>query len=312
MELMHHYTCTSYRTLSKDAAVQKVLQHDLPRLALQNRFLLHQILAFAGYHLAYLHQDHRHSYFLQASRHQNSAIEGLRTALASTVTSQNCHALYAASMLLTISSFASLPSYDRYNGSLDPINSILDIFSIIKGMNMVLHVSDHELRTGPLTALFSQMQEEKPVAEDSDLDLLYSRVERLSTSLAETGFSGSYATHNGPEILQAITSILDCIRQTTAKPSPTSTASLRASFLWPILLTAEYMGSLRERRPAAMVVLAFYCTLLRMAEANCWALECWAELMMESVCSFLNGTRWEKLLEWPKQMVVASKLGFST
>lgn len=242
---MHHYTCISYLTISSDTVVQKVLQYDLPRLALQNRFLLHQILAFAGYHLTYLHQNHRHAYFLQASQHQNSAIEGLRTTLASAKTSQNCHALYTASLLLIISSFASLPSYDRYNSSLDPINSILDIFNLIKGMSMVLRVSDHELRTGPLKALFSQQQGEKPAAEDSNLEHLYIRVERLSTLLAETGGSGSCDTYTPTEVLQAITSILDCIKQTRAKPAPTSTASLRASFLWPILVTAEYMGSLR-------------------------------------------------------------------
>lgn len=43
-----------------------------------------------------------------------------------------------------------------------------------------------------------------------------------------------------------------------------------------------------------------------MAEANCWALESWAEFLIESICSSLSGSRWEKLLQWPKQMIVGS------
>ena len=308
MELMHHYTSMSYRTLTNDATAQKVLQFDLPRLAFQHQFLLHQLLAFAGYHLAYLHRDRRHAFFLQASQHQNSAIEGLRTTLASAVISKNCHVLYAASMLLTISSFASFPSYEKYSGSLDPIDSILDVFSLVKGMNMILHTSGHDIRTGPLANLFTQMEGEKAIDKDFDLELIYIRVERLGISLGETRSSGSDANHNSSGVQQAITSIRNCIEQAIAKPSPTSTAPLRASFIWPIIVGTEYMTLLRQRHPAALVVLAFYCTMLRMAEASCWAFESWAESLMKCICSSLEGSHWEKLLEWPKQVVIVSDL----
>lgn len=312
MELMHHYTSMSYRTLSNDAAVQKVLQYDLPRLALQHQFLLHQLLAFAGYHLAYLHRDHRHAFLFKASQHQNSAIEGLRTTLASAVISENCHVLYATSMILTVSSFASFPSYDKYNGSLDPIDSILDVFSLVRGMSMILRASDHEIRTGPLATLFIQIQGEKLISKDSDLKLLDIRVERLGFSLGETESSGSDASDNSSGIQQAITSIRNCIKQAIAKPSPTSTAPLRASFIWPVIVGTEYIASLRQRHPAALVVLAFYCTILRMAEASCWALESWAESILKCVCNSLEGSHWEKLLEWPKQVVVVTGPAQST
>ncbi|KAF4455895.1 fungal Zn binuclear cluster domain-containing [Fusarium albosuccineum] len=308
MELMHHYTSNSYRTLSHDAVVQEVLQYDLPRLALQNRFLLHQILAFSGYHLAYLHQEHRHAYFMQASQHQNNAIEGLRESLASTVTSENCHALYAASILLTVSSFANFSSYDRYNHSFDPIDNILDIISLIKGMSIIRDVSDHEIKVGPLQRLFNQNQMscEKPIVEESDLEVLYIHVEQLGNSLADFGFSDTDPSHDSYGIQQAITSIRTCIRQTTSKNSPTSTASLRGSFLWPILVANEYVELLRQRHPVALVVLAFYCMMLRMAEASCWALESWAESLMKRICSSLQGSHWEKLVEWPKQALMAA------
>ncbi|WJG37339.1 uncharacterized protein FOBCDRAFT_254700 [Fusarium oxysporum Fo47] len=275
MELMHHYTSISYATLSNDADVQKVLQQDLPRLGFQHKFLLHQLLAFSGYHLAYLNHDKRHAFFSQASQHQNSAIEGLRTNLGSAHVSGHCHTLYAASILLTICSFATFPSYDRFDGPLDPVDNILGVFSLIKGMNMIRLESGSEINTGPLATFFGQ-----------------------------TPFLGSDAIHNSFGTQHAIASLSSSIENSIRRPSPTSTASLRASFLWPILIETDYITSLRQRCPAALVVLAFYCTVLRMAEVSCWALEGWAESLMKSVCNSLEGSHWETLIEWPKQIVM--------
>jgi hypothetical protein len=41
-----------------------------------------------------------------------------------------------------------------------------------------------------------------------------------------------------------------------------------------------------------------------MAEVSCWALEGWAESLMKSVCNSLEGSHWETLIEWPKQIVM--------
>jgi hypothetical protein len=304
MELMHHYTSISYATLSNDADVQKVLQQELPRLAFQHKFLLHQLLAFSGYHLAYLNEDNRHSFFSQASQHQNSAIEGLRTTLASAHISEHCHALYAASMLLTICSFASFPSYDRFDGSLHPVDNILGVFSLIKGMNMIQLESDGEIRTGPLATFFGRMQCGGPNSKDSGLGLISAHVEQLGIALGQTTLLGSDAIHDSFGTRQAIASISSSIEHSISRLSATSTASLRACFHWPILIGTDYIASLRQRHPAALVVLAFYCTMLRMAEGSCWALEGWAESLMKCVCNSLMGSHWETLIEWPKQIVM--------
>ncbi|EMT68817.1 hypothetical protein FOC4_g10004905 [Fusarium odoratissimum] len=304
MELMHHYTSISYATLSNDADVQKFFQQDLPRLGFQHKFLLHQLLAFSGYHLAYLNHDKRHAFFSQASQHQNSAIEGLRTNLGSAHASEHCHTLYAASILLTICSFATFPSYDRFDGPLDPVDNILGVFSLIKGMNMIRLESGGEISTGPLATLFGRMQCGCPSYKDSGLGIIRPHVEQLSIALGQTPFLGNDAIHGSFVTQHAVASLSSSIENSIRRPSPTSTASLRASFLWPILIETDYITLLRQRYPAALVVLAFYCTVLRMAEASCWALEGWAESLMKCVCNSLEGSHWETLIEWPKQIVM--------
>ncbi|KAF5573713.1 fungal Zn binuclear cluster domain-containing protein [Fusarium pseudocircinatum] len=304
MELMHHYTSITYATLSEDSDVQKVLQRDLPRLGFQHKFLLHQLLAFSGYHLAYLNQDNRHAFFSQASQHQNCAIEGLRIVLASAHISEHCHALYAASIMLIICSFATYPSYDRFNGTSDPVDNIIGVFSLIKGMNMIRLESGGEISTGPLATLFGRMQSGGPSDKDSGLKIIRAHVEQLSITLGQTTVLENDDIHDSFGIKHAIMSLLNAIENSIRRPSPTSTVSLRASFSWPILLGTEYIASLRQRHPSALVVLAFYCTVLQTAEASCWALEGWAESSMKCVCKSLEGSQWETLIEWPKQFVL--------
>ncbi|XEU97446.1 hypothetical protein FSHL1_002732 [Fusarium sambucinum] len=304
IELMHHYTSIAYRTLSNDADIQKVMQHDLPRLAFQQKFLLHQLLAFSGYHLAYLNDENRHAFFSQASQHQNSAIEGLRTNLTNAHDSEHCHALYAASLLLVICSFASFPSYDSIDGSLDPVDNILGVFSLIKGMNMIQLESESRIKTGPLATFFGRWQVGGPNDKELGLRAICAHVEQLSTALAQTRFLGSDAIHDSFGAQQAIASISMSIESSINRPSATSAPSFRASFRCPILIGAAYMASLRQRHPAALVILAFYCTMLHMAETSCWALEGWAKSLMKCICKSLEGTHWETLIEWPKQIVL--------
>ncbi|GKT59888.1 fungal zn binuclear cluster domain-containing protein [Colletotrichum tofieldiae] len=301
LELMHHYTSVSYQTFSHSSVAQKALQYDVPREALSYPFLLHQILAFSAYHLAYLQPDCRHAYLMQAAQHQNDAINGMRGTLLGTISPTNCHALFASSIFLTLSAFATYPSYEKYNPSFSPIDSMLDIFTLTDGMSVILRASDDDLRKGPLREIFIRAAgDTTPTTVEATLQPLFDRLPRLSTQLAEIGLlenEGKYTITN------SIIALSECIAKVSTVNAMSAPVEFRAVFLWPILMSTDYLDLLRRRQPAALVVLAHYCVIIHMAEPFCWFLNGWTRSLMSVISEQLAGTPWAELVMWPIDVI---------
>ncbi|KAJ0161953.1 hypothetical protein CTA2_5337 [Colletotrichum tanaceti] len=333
LELMHHYTSVSYRTFSHSSEAQKALQYDVPREALSYPFLLHQLLAFSAYHLAYLQPDCRHAYLMQAAQHQNDAINGMRGALLGAISPTNCHALFASSIFLTLSAFATYPSYEKYNPTFSPVDGMLDIFTLSDGMSAILRSSDDDIRKGPLREIFVRGCAGGDGDDDGDatatpadvepsLQPLFDRLPRLSARLGEvlgrttttttmtttTMTTTTTAGNCGREGRKyTITSAIIALSESIAKVSTinimSAPAEFRAVFMWPILLSTDYMDMLRLRQPAALVVLAHYCVIIHLAEPFCWFLTGWTRALVSVISEHLTGTPWEELVLWPMEIV---------
>ncbi|KAF4429137.1 Sterol uptake control protein 2 [Colletotrichum fructicola] len=301
LELMHHYTSVSYRTFSHSSQAQKTLQYDVPREALSYPFLLHQLLAFSAYHLAYLQPDCRHAYLMQAAQHQNDAINGMRGTLLGTISSTNCHALFASSIFLTLSAFATYPSYEKYNPTFSPIDSMLDIFTLTDGMSVILRASDDDLRKGPLREIFIRGPGEPQTPEPS-LQPLFERLPRLSTRLAEIGAMET-STEGKYTINNAVIALSEAIAKVSTMNAMSAPVEFRAVFLWPVLMSSDYLDMLRRRHPAALVVLAHYCVIINMAEPFCWFLNGWARALLSIISEQLMGTAWAELIMWPIEVI---------
>lgn len=300
LELMHHYTSVSYRTFTHSSLAQKTLQYDVPREALSYPFLLHQLLAFSAYHLAYLQPDCRHAYLMQAAQHQNDAINGMRGTLLGTISSTNCHALFASSIFLTLSAFATYPSYEKYNPSFSPIDSMLDIFTLTDGMSVILRASDEDLRKGPLRDIFIRGSSDNVV--EASLKPLFDRLPSLSSRLAEIGHTeneGKYTINN------AVIALSECISKVSSINAMSTPVEFRAVFLWPVLMSNDYLDMLRRRHPSALVVLAYYCVIIHMAEPFCWFLNGWARALVSTITEQLVGTPWEESIMWPIDVIGA-------
>ncbi|OBR06943.1 Fungal Zn binuclear cluster domain-containing protein [Colletotrichum higginsianum IMI 349063] len=306
LELMHHYTSVSYRTFSHSSEAQKALQYDVPREALSYPFLLHQLLAFSAYHLAYLQPDCRHAYLMQAAQHQNDAINGMRGTLLGTISPINCHALFASSIFLTLSAFATYPSYEKYNPTFSPVESMLDIFTLSDGMSAILRSSDDDIRKGPLREIFVRSPgDTTPTNVEPSLQPLFDRLPRLSARLSD--MLGATAGTGGREGKYTITSSIIALSESVAKVSTinimSAPAEFRAVFMWPVLLSTDYMDMLRLRQPAALVVLAHYCVIIHLAEPFCWFLTGWTRALLSVISEQLTGTPWEELVMWPIEIV---------
>ncbi|KAF4460045.1 fungal Zn binuclear cluster domain-containing [Fusarium albosuccineum] len=292
IELMHHFTAVSYRTLTPDQISQDLLQHGIPRLALSNAFLLHQILALSGYHLAYLVKENRRAYLIQATQHQNMAICGLRAVLSRPLTSDNTHAIFATSILLTASTLSALPTDNRYNTSLDAVGSIIDIFILIKGINTICVIFLQEVKTGPLARLLDKKTCPELPTADPRLNALRTQLEMLQSLLAGPDIACNLRSAIGG----AIAATERCSTGVLSKHSHEYSVALRAAFLWPILIPVEYVDLVRQREPLALAVLVSYCTILRMAESDSWVMNHWADSLIGCLRNHLHGGPYEQLI----------------
>ena len=159
LHLLHHFTTSTYLTLTKGPRTE-LWQKDVPAQAFRHPFLLHQLLATAAFHLAYLNPQERNKYAMQASHHQSLAIRGIREVLllpGGGINSDNCHAIFPTSSLLFVGALAaSSTGEDMVHGQRNgpTIDDLIDVWLLVKGMGGVLDANEAVLRSGPIAGLF--------------------------------------------------------------------------------------------------------------------------------------------------------------
>lgn len=295
-ELMHHYSTVAYRTLSFSEHVAPTLQVDVPREAISHPFFLHEILAFSGFHLAYLYPSKRNSYTLQASKHQRLAISGMRDALAGSINAGNCHVIFATSLFLTISAFAAFPSYEHRDCP-KPIKALIDIFSLVSGVGSILRSSEEDILAGPLKGIFSPYAY---VGSTDAVDSLVGRLPELRKTLSELLTSNQDTTQTLITSADALLFSITALRKNGALGAPTE---IRSVFFWPMLVSPGFLDLAKSEHAAALVVLAHYMVLIHMSEPHCWFLGSWTRYLVDDLAIKLSGSSWIHVVNWAIDLV---------
>lgn len=300
-ELLIHYTTVTCHTLSFSGSLAQFLQSSLLHEALSHPFLLREIMAFSGFHLAYLHPEKQHTYLLLASKHQDLAIRGLREGLSNTITSQNCHALYITSIFLILSKFAAFTTIEpqhRLHGYLTPIESLLEILTMVNGMDSVFRSSKNDIRLGPLKGLFSH-----------DPGIRSTRILSLSDRLQEL----KLLIESGPQecesklLVSAIDSLVTATIIGADYATTASLAELRAIFIWPMLVPRRFVGLVQERHLISLLILAHYCVLIHWVAEETWCFACWARSVSDAISNQIRDSPWAAWLDWPLSLINEEK-----
>jgi hypothetical protein len=301
-ELLIHYTTVAYRTFSFSSSLGKFLRSDLPREALSHPFLLRELMAFAGFHLAYLHPEKRQSHLLSASRNQDLAIKGLRESLSKAVNAQSCHYSYITSLFLILSKFGAITTFKTQpldHGCMTPIRRLLEIFGMVHGMDGVFRSSEREIRCGPFEGLFRQ---DCPASSTRVL-LVSARLQELKLPIeAESTACGTMAI-----MVSAIDTLLAATITVTSHKTSAPPAELRAIFLWPMLVTPPFIRLAEEGHPIALLILAHYCVLVHWAAEQCWCFEGWAKAVADAIATQVSGSPWGPWLAWPLGLINDSR-----
>ncbi|KAK9244586.1 hypothetical protein V1506DRAFT_540908 [Lipomyces tetrasporus] len=292
LELMHHYSTETYRTWSEGQApeIQEIWKTVVPKEALAHRFLMHGLLALSALHLCQINSGDkgpsRVMYTEIATRHQSLALSSFRSEL-NNITPLNCNAVFAFSGILTIATFASCQCTGIEQG-MAPVEEILRVFSLLRGVNEILHTARDWILTGQLGPIvrdtFTSTADALPAEARAALDYLDEANSHNRDSDAKKAYcSAIQKLRNYFEIFYS------------------QGQQVRIAMAWPITVPSAYIALLKSRQPMALVVLAHYCVILRLFD-RCWWLTGWSENVVEEIYQSLDAS-WRPSMRWPIKIV---------
>lgn len=301
LRLMHHYTATTCFHMSDNPEHLASWQYTVPQIAFKHPFLLRGILAVSALHL--LHEREQKpslpDLFNAASDHQQQALAVFIPQLSS-ITHDNCHALFAFAFLVGNTAYALLDRDQSPDSEDEFLESLISVFQLLRGAMTVAVQARDWLRAGELVGLLDDSHPlldrnlgTGPVSLTPDLQLLLSHVDRVRLSGVVP-----------PES----TTLADC-RSSLEKLNILLTSDLQASprigtvMGWPVLLRDDYLSLLQRRDPAALVVLAYYGLVLHQLD-DVWWLRGLGTKTVSSVAA-LVGDEWLPHLKTPLDAVLA-------
>ncbi|PGH26401.1 hypothetical protein AJ80_01899 [Polytolypa hystricis UAMH7299] len=296
LELLHHYTTVTFKTLPSGAGPDQhgLWQNQVVQLGFQHEFLLRGILAVSALHMFYLSPNRQDSLAVRASNHQSIAVESFREAL-NRVDPSNCVAIFAFSCIIVALTFAA-PKGPEYIGLQ---KEILDWFHMVRGCNSVVQTQWETLSRSFLAPLLKKGMMHETAASHAvrDCDKVTDLLQLCSSdSLAQEKPAATACALAVHELLNAYTqvSILTERKQDFVP----------VIFVWPIAIPQPYLTLLEERKPQALVILAYYAALLQRVDDQ-WYMKGWARYLVKQIETSV-GAGWQPWLSWPKEVTGAS------
>ena len=267
----------------------------MPHLGLEYPFMMHGLLALSALHMANL-QPNRHAELIaKAALHEQHALPVFRTAL-SNLTKENSHAVFAFSALVVhyAQAIAIQPADAEISGQ--SAGDILPAwFCLIRGMKSLLHKMWPWLEDGPFSSLFQHRGPPIDCTLNSDDD-------HFTALLPLFSLSSSRTAEKEEDLLICRAALQELRREAALPSSPHHTIGTKvAPLIWPIVVSEEYIQLVLSGFPEALVILAYFCVLLRQAESS-WHLQHQAERILEAITQRLDMS-WTPWLEWPRQRV---------
>ncbi|KAJ4265994.1 hypothetical protein NW762_003967 [Fusarium torreyae] len=158
------------------------------------------------------------------------------------------------------------------------LQSLMEIFSLVNGMEAVLHSPGGEdIVTGPLKELFGTRTD--PYTNNA---LMLGMSERLP-ELARRISTDFMEEQTRIALTSAVESITFCVNDTLASLHKAAPPELRVLFWWPMKVLREFLDLAVTGHPLALVILAYYDILLVWGESEYWFFEDWAENLINAI-----------------------------
>ncbi|KAI4720121.1 hypothetical protein E4T48_03714 [Aureobasidium sp. EXF-10727] len=289
LEIYHHGLTSTQYSITPDSKSDK----EDGLLPLQFPYLMHANLALAALHL-YSEQPHRSELLSRAAAHQQAALSQVRPHIID-VTPEHSQAILGFAATTSIFALAE-PAYDPRGLGLvrDTIDELLNSFHLGKGIKTILKqkwdVLQHKesikkvtVQLPDYTALRATLEENYPV---------YPTLRNVITQNCQG--DEAIACMGAVEKLFFYMAILETNQQENPGPMYVQ--------MWPLNVDTLYLNMLADRKPVALLVLAYYAALMRL-RSNTWWLERWPSAIINHVASILDPGL-AVHLDWPRSKIL--------
>lgn len=255
--------------------------------AISHPFLMNEVLAMSALHLAIVRPERQQQLESAAAELQTSALSAFNQTCHE-VTSSNCLPMFIFSSLIGNHVF-----HTTFKNHSENFHAFLEEFvkymQLHRGVRSV--TSSHWGLLSGITARALMLDDETRlptpgVAQGNECDSL--------RKLLDTADLGP-ATKD--TYIQAVNSLqwgFDAQRVRKV---------VGLTYAWPIQISSEYVQLLKQRRPEALAILAYYAVMLH-SHRDVWLVGGAGRYLIESISGYL-GTYWENWLAWPNAALAA-------
>ncbi|PHH52257.1 Sterol uptake control protein 2 [Ceratocystis fimbriata CBS 114723] len=256
--------------------------------ALQGQYLMNQLLAFSALHLAHLHPE-RTDYPQHATDLQTRALSSFNEAKHD-VSEATCIPMFLFSSLLGLHVLHDTLRYrpDNFGAFLEQYMSYM---SLHRGVSIITGKSWAIIKISDLKTMIQKVEDTFNTAPDHahETDVLYTMV------------NGSHMNDASIDAYhQAIKCVRNCLNFHHALTEQ-GTQAIDGPMTFCITVNKNYVEFLKQRQPEALVILAFYATMLHCSR-DFWIFADGGQYIIQSITSHL-GSHWERWLRWPNAVL---------
>jgi hypothetical protein len=287
---------------------------NVPQLGLTHHFVMHLILAIAGYHLAYLRANEYSAkhYNLLATSHASKGLNGFSAALANP-NPDNCGALYVSAILVCYCTFASGPTSPGDLLICSVVDNAGSSRLLIQGVRIIREmINPTTLFSGLLEPLRSAIVN---VSEGQNSEPTYKRhgFPRIDWEGALESLREVVTANGGidtPSHIHALDELVVIYHATYGDRhgvyiGPDLNSHI---FGWLYRLRAPFLDCLHRNERVALLLLAYYAVLFRTTE-RCWYMQGWMEHLILAINNLI-GPDFALWMQWPIAQI--SRTGSAT
>ena len=305
MALLHHWTRHASRSIAGSSSADELWQGIFPRVAFQHTFVMSALLSLSALHLAHLHERHRRYYLIEAARHNQNAITGLRHGLAN-LTPEISDGVFACTTLNSVYIFvAAGPLGDDApeHGSPASVNHRTlgaDWITHLRGVAVVLRpVHEHVMR-GPLAPLmrYGNWDTIEPDSEAGPDDAILLDL--------KSAWSDETTTEVYDEALYFLRRCSIFMKDWDGQASKCTpeygyNGPWSGPFIWLHCVPPQFLVKIDQRQPHALLIFAHFGAILHSLDEH-WVMSGWGRRIV-SVIYELLGSYWDAWLRWPRKVV---------
>lgn len=292
LELLYHFYTDTCRTLVRTQDQIKLYRDLVVKEGFANPFLMHQILAFSAIHLSII-RPQRHQYYCSlATSLQSRALKGFNEVLPR-VDAVSCLPVLLFSHLIALHTFHDIFTFlgDDFNAFMD---GLIGCVKLLRGVNLVTQTWWDVLLQSELGSIMKE-------ADDVHLSKKSSNGECSPLrGLVEAADLSSASKEACTEALERLQEYFDVENVYPGDPLTTT----NVIFAWFVTASTQYTELVDQRRPEALILLAYYAVLLHRRRKS-WVVGDAGQRLLKSITTYL-GRRWEQWLVWPQNAITLS------